>query len=101
MPHRIPFSINVLFSDLLLLLQMTLFADGVVTQEDFVQQVLVPRSARGAGAGVLRTGEHDLVFDCVAAFGDSGFGFAHFSVGGSVAVSSVCERRMGGWLWCY
>ncbi len=53
-------------------------ADGVVFQEDFVQELFVPGGARGPAAGVGWTWDHDLVFDCVAAFCDSGFRCAHF-----------------------
>lgn len=56
---------------------MTLDANGFIFYEDFIHEIWVPCGARGPTGGIVLAREEDLVRDCVAAFGDEGFGFAH------------------------
>ena len=87
---------------------MAVDAAGAV-RHDFVQEAGVPGRAGGAAAGVGGAREHDFVGDCVAAFGEAGFGGAHFFLGGLLVVGGfLCfffcyffgfEGRLGeGWM---
>ena len=78
-PHKIYFRIDILPADVFLLLKMTRTADGMVSQEDFVHQPVVPSRAGRAAGDVIFTRDHNLVFNCVTAFRDSGFCSAHIS----------------------